>query len=134
LTGGVIVKRGVVLLTALAAVACAPPSFWRYGPDRQPLAEFEHRVEKVFRLQNKMTSEIMARQDFDDDGSGQTSVADAEQQMQKDCNDLNDYAIREIDGRSQSVFLRHRVEQSVEDCERSAHQVEKLLQQEAGPR
>jgi hypothetical protein len=134
LTSGVILKRGILVPLILGLVACAPPPFWRYGPDRQPLAEFEQRVEKVFRLQNKMTSEIMGLQDFDNGGSDQAELTVAEREMQKNCSDLNDYAAREIDGRSQGIFLRHRVEHSVQECERSAHQVEKLLKQGSGLR
>lgn len=106
---------------------CVPFSTWGYGPDDQSREEFEHRVEAVFRLQNRMTSEVMVLQEGDVASKDQDAILQAEQVMQKNCSDLNEYASREIDGLNKSLLLQRRVESSVVDCENSAHKVEALL-------
>lgn len=106
---------------------CMPFSLGKYGPDEQTRGEFEKRVEAAFRLQNRMTSEVMVLQD---DGVGtkdQEAILQAEQLMEKNCNDLNEYVSRDIDGLSKGLLLQRRVEKSVLECETAAHSVEALL-------
>lgn len=110
----------VVIVTA-----CTP--LWGYGPDRQSREDFERRVEKIFKLQNRMTSEIMIIQSDGTDSQEHLPIIQAEQAMEKNCSDLNEYASREIDGESKSIFLLRRVENSVTNCELAARKVEELL-------
>jgi hypothetical protein len=106
---------------------CASFSIWGYGPDGQTLEEFERRVETLFRLQNRMTSEVMVLQSDSTDPQQHEPIIVAEQVMEKNCSYLNEYASRDIDGLSKSILLRRRVENSVVDCEKSARKVEELL-------
>ncbi|MEQ1544104.1 MAG: hypothetical protein ABL924_03515 [Methyloglobulus sp.] len=106
---------------------CMPFSLGKYGPDGQSREEFEKRVEAAFRLQNKMTSEVMVLQEGDVDAKDQEAILQAEQLMEKNCNDLNEYVSRDIDGLSKGLLLQRRVEKSVRDCETAAHGVEVLL-------
>jgi hypothetical protein len=106
---------------------CASYSIWGYGPDSQTREEFERRVEAAFRLQNRMTSEIMMIQSDGSDTQYHAPIIQAEQIMEIDCSHLNEYASREIDGLSKSLLLLRRVENSMVDCEASAKKVEELL-------
>jgi hypothetical protein len=106
---------------------CTPFSIGSYGPDGQPRDEFERRVEAAFRLQNKMTSEIMLLQEGNGAIDHHEAIFQAEQVMEKDCNYLNEYVSRDIDGLSKSLLLQRRVEKSVRDCELAARKVEELL-------
>ena len=98
-----------------------------YGPDGQSREDFERRVEAAFRLQNRMTSEVMEIQSDRSDPKEHEPIIQAEQMMEKNCSELNDYASREIDGKSKGIFLLRRVENSVRACETSAQKVEELL-------
>lgn len=113
---------GLLLLTA-----CSSLILGKYGPDGQSLAVFEKRVEAAFRLQNKMTSEVMLIQDAELPTQNHEAIMNAEQTMQTKCSDLNEYASRDIDGLSKSLLLQRRVEQSVVACEKAAHSMETLL-------
>lgn len=103
----------------------------RYGPDRQPRDEFEHRVEAAFRLQNTMTSEVMDLQDVSQDVE-QDAILQAEQVMQIKCRYLNEYASKELDGAGTGIVLLSRVEDSVADCEAAAQALQVLLKQHQG--
>jgi hypothetical protein len=98
-----------------------------YGAKGQSKDDFVRYVEQVFRLQNKMTSEIMALSDNEDATQQNPNLTQAEQQMQKMCADLNEYVSRDMDGLRTGLLLRRRVEKSAMDCEKAAHAVELLL-------
>ena len=100
---------------------------WGYGPDGQSREDFEHRIEGVFRLQNKMTSEVMMLQEGDVDAKAYEAILQAEQVMEKNCNYLNEYVSRDIDGLSKGLLLQRHVEKSVLDCETATQNVEALL-------
>jgi hypothetical protein len=117
----------VCISMTLSVAACAP--FWSFGPDSQTREDFERRVESVFRLQNSMTSEIMDIQSDGSDHKEHLPIIVAEQTMEKNCRDLNEYASRDIEGENKSFFLLKRVENSVTKCEAAARKVEALLKQ-----
>jgi hypothetical protein len=118
----------VVAIAILSGLLHGCGSFlWGYGPDGQPRDEFEHRVEAAFRLQNRMTSEVMVIQSDGSNPKEHEPIIQAEQVMEKNCNDLNDYVSRDIDGKNKSILLIRRVENSVLACETSAQKVEELL-------
>jgi hypothetical protein len=100
----------------------------QYGPDGQSRKDFEDRVEAAFRLQNSMTSEVMEIQSDGSDPQQHEPIIQAEQVMEKNCHDLNDYVSRDIDGKSKSFLLLRRVQDSVSACETSAKKVEELLE------
>jgi hypothetical protein len=116
-----------LLFAVVVATVTSCASLWGYGPDGQTREDFERRVEKAFRLQNSMTSEIMAIQSDGTDRKEHLPIIQAEQLMEKNCSDLNEYASRDMDGQSKSIFLLKRVENSVDDCELAARKVEQLL-------
>lgn len=97
------------------------------GTKGQSKEDFMRYVEEVFRLQNKMTSEMMALSDDDDTTPCNPSLALAEQQMQTVCADLNEYVSRDIDGLSTGLLLRRRVEKSAVRCEKAALAIDVLL-------
>lgn len=109
---------------------CMPFSMGKYGPDGQSRGDFEQRVEAAFRLQNRMTSEVMVLQEGDGATDHHEAIFQAEQIMEKNCNYLNEYVSRDIDGLNKGLLLQRRVEQSVVDCERSARQLEVLLKKQ----
>jgi hypothetical protein len=118
-----------IAITAIAGLlqGCVPFQIGGYGPDGQSRLEFERRVEAVFRLQNKMTSEVMVLQEGEGVAKDQEAILQAEQVMQKNCSYLNEYASRDNDGLNKSLLLKRRVKNSVFDCEAAAHRVEALL-------
>jgi hypothetical protein len=119
-------KAATIALLSISLHGCAP-FVWGYGPDRQSREEFEHRVEAAFRLQNRMTSEVMVIQSDGSNPKEHEPIIQAEQVMEKNCNDLNEYVSRDIDGKTKSILLIRRVENTVFACESSAQKVEELL-------
>jgi hypothetical protein len=124
-------KYGYYKVVAVSVIAgflngCAS-LVWGYGPDGQSREEFEHRVEQAFRLQNRMTSEVMVIQSDGSIPEQHDPLIQAEQIMEKNCSYLNEYVSRDIDGQSKGLLLLKHVENSVSDCESSAQKVEDLL-------
>ena len=124
-----LVNRQLIIVIAVIPIVsgCVAPFFGGYGANGQTLEEFSHYVEKVFRFQNRMTSEVMMLQDSDDIKKSE-ALLKAEQTMQRVCTPLNEYVSRDIDGLNIGLFLRQRVEKSAEDCEKSAQQLQSLLE------
>jgi hypothetical protein len=116
-----------IFVIAALLQGCTAFSMGKYGPDEQTREEFEKRVEAAFRLQNSMTSEVMVLQEDGVAAKDQEAILQAEQLMEKNCNDLNEYVSRDIDGLSKGLLLQRRVEKSVLECETAAHSVEALL-------
>ncbi|MFA5018352.1 hypothetical protein [Methylobacter tundripaludum] len=125
--------KSLIVLRSLAALAiaalisgCAVPFFGGYGANGQSREDFEHHVEEVFKLQNRMTSEVMMMLESDEVKKPE-ALLQAEQHMQQICADLNEYVSRDIDGLSTGLFLRRRVEKSAIDCEQAAMAIKPLL-------
>ncbi|MDD5578593.1 MAG: hypothetical protein PHY16_04840 [Methylobacter sp.] len=122
--------RGLTLISIAALLSgCATPFFGGYGAKGQTKKEFAHYVEDVFRLQNNMTSRVMMLLESDDAIKNNYALFQAEQQMQKVCGPLNEYASRESEGLSAGLFLKRRVEKSAVECEQAAREVKSLLEQ-----
>ena len=116
----------MLMAITLMLSGCATPFFGGYGAKGQSREEFTRYVEGVFRLQNSMTSEIMAVLETDD-AKNHDALLEAEQHMEEACGPLNEYVSRESDGLSIGLFLRRRVEKSAIDCEQAAQKVKSLL-------
>ena len=116
----------MLMFITLMLSGCATPFFGGYGAKNQSREEFTRYVEGVFRLQNSMTSEIMAVLETDD-AKNHDALLEAEQHMQEACAPLNEYVSRESDGLTIGFFLRRRVEKSAVDCEQAAQKVKSLL-------
>ncbi len=124
---GLVILRSLVTFAIAALISgCAIPFFGGYGANGQSREEFEHHVEEVFRLQNRMTSEVMMLLESDETKKPE-ALLQAEQHMQQVCADLNEYVSRDIDGLSSGFFLRRRVEKSAIDCEQAASAIKPLL-------
>ena len=111
----------MLMSVTLMMSGCATPFWGGYGENGQTREEFTQYVEKVFRFQNSMTSEIMALPETDD------ALLEAEQHMREACAPLNEYASRESEGLNIGFFLSRRVEKSAIDCEQAAQKVKSLL-------
>jgi hypothetical protein len=103
-------------------LGCNTALLGTYGEQNQTLETFRQRVESVFQLQNSMTNDVM----FSEIEPSET-ILKAEQQMQRACESLNEYAARESDGLSVSFKLRQRVEQTAISCEKAAQNLQMLL-------
>ncbi len=116
----------MLMSMTLMLYGCAAPFFGGYGTKGQTKEEFTRYVEGVFRLENSMTSEIMALPETDD-AHNHGALSEAEQHMEEACAPLNEYVSRESEGLSVSFFLSRRVEKSANDCEQAAQKVKSLL-------
>ncbi len=118
-------QRFVISIVLMAVVpGCSLMFFGGYGANGLSHEEFVRYVEEVFRLQNRMTSEVMLLSENED---ANPSILQAEQQMHKMCAHLNEYVSRDIDGLYKGLLLRRRVENSAMDCDKAAHVLESLL-------
>ncbi|OYV16012.1 MAG: hypothetical protein CG439_2286 [Methylococcaceae bacterium NSP1-2] len=120
--------QGVIgLLMAMLLSGCSLPFFSGYGANGQTREEFTRYVENVFKLQNSMTSQMMALAENDEKPKNIDALLQAEQRMQKQCEALNEYATLDSEGSSASLLLQRRVEQSAKDCETAAKNLQSLL-------
>jgi flagellar motor protein MotB len=118
-----VTRQSVIgLLMAVTLSGCSLP--FMQGQTKE---EFARYVESVFKLQNGMTSQIMALGDSDTKPRNFDALLQAEQDMQKRCEALNEYANRESEGESVGLALQTRVAQSAKDCEAAAKNVQTLL-------
>ena len=115
----------MLMSASLMLSGCTMPLFGGYGANGQSREEFTRYVESVFRLQNSITSEIMALQESD--ATDNLGLSKAEQYMQEACAPLNEYVSRESEGLDTGLFLRRRVEKTAVDCEKNALKVKALL-------
>ena len=116
----------MLMCITLMMPGCATHFWGGYGAKGQSREEFTRYVEGVFRLQNSMTSEIMALPETDD-AKNHDALLEAEQQMQEACDPLNEYVSRESEGLNVGFFLSRRVENSAINCEQAAQKVKSLL-------
>jgi len=117
----------IALLLAMLLSGCSIPFFSGYGAKGQTREEFSRYVEDVFKLQNSMTSKMMALAENDEKPTNLNALVQAEQRMQKSCEALNEYAERDSDGLSVGLLLQRRVEQTAVDCEKAAKDLQALL-------
>lgn len=94
---------------------------------KQDLDDFSAYAEKVFKQQNAITDQIMQATDSLNKEQ-YTRLTQAEMKMHDACQLLNEYALRERDGLDRGIIFRHRVGNSIGDCDRSVTTVQHLLQ------
>jgi len=113
----------VIIIWVMASFlsGCTTALTGHYGEYGQTKAEFTQYVETVFKMQNSMTSEMMAITDADE------ALVLADQKMQEVCAPLNEYATREVDKLNIAISLLRRVEKSAVACEKAAQKVQALL-------
>ena len=111
----------IIVAIACLLSGCTAALSGRYGENGQTKAEFAQYVERVFKMQNSMTSEMMEMTDENED------LVQADQKMQEVCAPLNEYATREKDKLTIAISLLRRVEKSAVACEKAAQKVQMLL-------
>jgi len=119
-------QNWVIVLIVLQLSGCSIPFYSGYGSGGRTREEFAQYVEKVFKLQNNVTSRIMILMESGDIISPQPLMK-AEQHMQELCSPINEYASRDMEGLNKGFLLQRRVEKSAEDCDKAAQEVEVLL-------
>ncbi len=120
-------RNVILILLVIIMTGCASPFSVGYGAHGQSRDEFARYVEDVFRLQNRMTSEVMMLLPTDESGSSHDDLLLAERQMHEVCTSLNEYAVREIEGQRIGLFLSRNIEKSAVGCEQAALRVQALL-------
>ncbi|PKM13771.1 MAG: hypothetical protein CVV13_00865 [Gammaproteobacteria bacterium HGW-Gammaproteobacteria-3] len=117
----------LVAIMALAGVSgCTIPFMDGYGENKLTQEEFGVYVEKVFKRQNQISSEVMLL-GYDENSEKFQAVLKAEQKMQKICAPLNEYAALESDGLPVGLLLKRRVEKSAVACDKAAKKVQRSL-------
>lgn len=84
-------------------------------------------AELLFKRQNLMTQQVMMLFEEDITESDDIKISLAEEQMHEACHLLNEYANREAEGKSSSLFFRRRLQKSFKDCEEKVIQLELVL-------
>ncbi len=113
----------VVVINALQG--CTVPSPKRYW---DKAVDFRDYAEQVFRRQNQINSEILMLLDEDvDDSESYAKLIEAEQNLQEQCQLLNEYAVRERDGVEITLLFKQKVQASVDDCETAMQEADLLL-------
>lgn len=84
-------------------------------------------AELLFMRQNTVTQQVMMLFDEELSGQDEEQISKAELQMHDACHLLNEYANREIEGKSMSVFFRRKVKLSLEQCEERVRNMEWVL-------
>ncbi len=114
----------IALLITMLLSGCSLPFF---GDNGQNSEEFAQYVERVFKLQNGLSSQLMALADEDDKPANYEALLQAEQNMRKQCEALNEYATLDSEGSSTGLALKTQVAQSAKGCEASAKQLQLLM-------
>ena len=117
------IQRLTTLLITILLSGCG----LLFGENGQNNEDFAQYVERVFRLQNSLSSQIIALTDEDDKPANFDALLQAEQTMRKQCEALNDYATLDSEGGSPSLALKTQVAQSAKSCESSAKQLQILM-------
>ncbi|MGR8931808.1 MAG: hypothetical protein ACU836_14320 [Gammaproteobacteria bacterium] len=108
-----------IFIFLLSACSSLPPSAQQYN-------NFAEYAEAVFRHQNRLISRLMMMTDADvlpeDD-----RFDEAEQSMNEACHLLNEYAEHESNGEWMGPIFKHRVQDSIENCDMKIHKLENML-------
>ncbi len=129
-TRGVKKNSAQFLLTVCALMNLPACSVFSDSPSSiyiDPFTGYAEYAEGVFIRQNQATSEIMMLTEEDIDPYVYEDLLEAEKEMQKACELLNEYAVREIEGRTMGLFFKKKVQNSVEGCEYALQNVESTL-------
>lgn len=115
-------RKTFIVINVTLLLGCNTVLLGSYGDDNQTLTAFAQRVETVFKFQNSMTNTVMLL-----DIEPSASILEAEHKMHADCEPLNHYATREMDGLNVDFALQKQVEQTTVNCEKAAKQLQLLL-------
>lgn len=122
LTSFFVVVCALLNLPACSAFSDTPGTLYI-----DPFTGYAEYAEGVFIRQNQATSEIMMLTEDDMDPYAYEDLLEAEKEMQKACELLNEYAVREIEGQTMGLFFKRKVQSSVEGCEYALQNVESTL-------
>ncbi len=106
-------------MNALILSGCNTMFLGSYGEQNQSLKEF---AESVFVFQNRMTNIVMLKET-----EPSTAILNAEKNMHIACESLNKAGNLYVEGLSVDFELAQRIQQTAENCQNAAKQLEILL-------
>lgn len=124
-TGRLLAAMGLGLMAACSTVATSTPQGERTVRTR---AEFERYVEQVFRYQNLVGNDLIARSVTYEEMP--PALAAAEEQMVRICHALNAVAVARAEDRDPGLALKRELARTIADCDQAAHAVGRLLQED----
>jgi hypothetical protein len=91
--------------------------------------EFRDYVEQVFRYQNRVGDELIARYDLGEAGADAKTpqISAAEERMAQSCQNLNDVVSSHMAGSEPSLSLRMQLVQTVTGCDYAARALARLI-------
>lgn len=120
------ILRVTTLLVIPALLSCSHLGGAGQAGNVLPGQSFSAYAESVFRLQNRLTSEVMMLPDTNGKNNP-SAIVQAEQRMHQACQALNDYATQKTEGLGISLWLPMRVRQSAVACENAAKTLQAAL-------
>ena len=114
-------KLALLTATLLLETACTT-----LPPAAQSFDSFASYAESVFRHQNLLISRLMMLNE-NDGLAGNPDIEAAEQAMNNACQLLNEYAEKELEGKSSGFLFKREVQTSIEDCDLKVQSLETLL-------
>lgn len=124
-SGRLLAAAGLGLMAACSTVATTTPQGERTVRTR---AEFERYVEQVFRYQNLVGNDLIARGVSYEEMP--PALAAAEEQMVLSCHALNAVVVARAEDRDPGLALKRELARTIADCDQAAHAVGRLLQQD----
>ena len=114
-------KPALLIAIFLLETACTT-----LPPAAQSFDSFASYAESVFRHQNLLISRLMMLNE-NDLLADNPDIEAAEQAMNNACHLLNEYAEKELEGKSSGFLFKREVQASIEDCDRKIQTLETLL-------
>ncbi|MCG3200899.1 MAG: hypothetical protein NFCOHLIN_00761 [Gammaproteobacteria bacterium] len=122
-SGRLLAAAGLALMGACSTIATTSPQGERTVRTR---AEFERYVEQVFRYQNLVGNDLIARAGFDE--KVPPALVEAEEHMVRSCQALNAVVIARAEDRDPGLALKRDLTRTIAACDQAAHAVGRLLQ------
>lgn len=113
-------------LALMTAILLFETACTNLPPTAQSFDSFASYAESVFRHQNLLISRLMMLSE-NDEILDNPEIAAAEQAMNNACHLLNEYAEKELEGKSSGFLFKREVQTSIEDCDRKIQILEAKL-------
>ncbi|MCC6715685.1 MAG: hypothetical protein IT496_10675 [Gammaproteobacteria bacterium] len=123
--GRLLAAAGLGLMAACSTVATTTPQGERTVRTRE---EFERYVEQVFRYQNLVGNDLIARSVSSEEMP--PALAEAEEHMVRSCHALNAVVIARAEDRDPGLALKRELARTIAGCDQAAQAVGRLLQQD----
>lgn len=122
-SGRLLTAAGLALIAACSTVTTVSPQGERTVRTRE---EFEDYVEQVFRYQNLVGNDLIARADSDQ--VMPPALVEADEHMVRSCQALNAVVIARAEDRDPGLALKRELARTIAACDQAAHAVGRLLQ------